>query len=260
MDPSILVITSTLGNRETLKRTIDCVKNIGQNLVDHYIIVPANEYEALKKVYPNSKIICEPTGLKKGIYPSLNFAFNLLAKNYKYITFINDDDYWLPEFKLLINTLLSDKNIDFIYGKVRFVDENNTIIKRQTSSSQFYSFLSLMHSKIVLFTQQATIIKTDLFFKLGGFSEEFKLVSDSKFWIDLSLIRPNFRYLDNEFAAYTIQDSQLSANKELQNYEHKELLKLYSSPPFWKIFYDRLIFRLINIKIYINRFLPFTSK
>lgn len=253
MNPSILVITSTLGNRETLKRTINSVKNIGKDYVDHYIIVPAHEYETLKNSYPNSKIISEPSSLKKGIYPSLNYAFNLLAKDYNYITFINDDDYWLPEFKILINTVENDKNIDFVYGRVKFVNENNSIIKKQASSNQFYSFLSLMHSEIVLFTQQATIMKADLFFKLGGFSEEFKLVSDSKFWIDLSLIKPNFRYLNKEFAVYTIQNSQLSADKELQNFEHNKLLKLYSSIPFWKIFLDRFIFRISNIKIYLNR-------
>lgn len=40
MENKILVITATLGDRDTLSRTIDSVKQIGGNLVRHVIVRP----------------------------------------------------------------------------------------------------------------------------------------------------------------------------------------------------------------------------
>ena len=121
--------------------------------------------------YKNITCIPEPEG-KKGIYAALNFGFNKYAKEYKYMTFINDDDFWLPDFSVLIDTILNN-DYGLVYGKTKYVDSSGVTISEQSCSSDFKNFIPLLRGGIVLLTQQATIIRSDLFFKIGGFDESY---------------------------------------------------------------------------------------
>lgn len=248
----ILVITATLGNRPTLARTIKSVKEIGGKNVTHIIIAPEKNIPEIKNKYNNIECLPERPG-KKGIYAALNHGFFTYGKDFDYLTFINDDDYWLPDFKLLIEE--AQKDIDFVYGKVNFILENkNRQIKEMACSKQFKDFIPLLHHNIVLFTQQATLIKSELFFSLGGFSENYKLVSDTLFWAKLSLLNINFKYIPKSCAAYTIQEGQLSSDNSLQSNEMKAII--YSELPIphtTRIFKSFLKYRINNLCIYIKR-------
>ena len=57
MKPSILVVTATLGNRNSLQRTIDSTKNIKNCLIKHIIVAPQNIIPKLKEKYPNIDIL-----------------------------------------------------------------------------------------------------------------------------------------------------------------------------------------------------------
>lgn len=248
----ILVITATLGNRPTLARTIKSVKEIGGENVTHIIIAPEKNIPEIKTKYDNIECLPERPD-KKGIYAALNHGFFTYGKNFDYLTFINDDDYWLPDFKLLIEE--AQKDIDFVYGKVNFILENkNKQIKEMACSKQFKDFIPLLHHNIVLFTQQATLLKSEFFFKLGGFSENYKLVSDTLFWAKLSLLNINFKYIPKACAGYTIQEGQLSSDNSLQHNEMKTII--YSELPIphtVKIFTSFLRYRINNFYIYIKR-------
>ena len=105
MNDKILVLTATLGVRETLKKTIDSVRFIGGNNVKHVIIAPKERISLIKERYNDIECIAEPKE-KKGIFAALNYGFNIYGHDYKYLTFINDDDFWLPNYSCLINNIL----------------------------------------------------------------------------------------------------------------------------------------------------------
>ena len=252
MKAKILVITPTLGNRDSLSKTIESVRNIGGDLVKHIIVTPNSQISNIKNKYNNIECLPELEG-KKGIYTALNHAFNTYGKDYEYLTFINDDDYWLPDFKLLINAI--EEGYDFVYGKVKYILENKKgVIKPMACSNQFKDFIPLLHHNIILFTQQSTLIKSNLFFEVGGFSEDFKLVSDTKFWADLSLLNIRFKYIPKPCAAYIHQEGKLS-NKELQIQEHYRMLDQMPKISLLKRCFAILKFRLINCPVYISRYL-----
>lgn len=254
MKAKILVITPTLGNRDTLSKTIESVREIGGDLVKHVIVTPQSQISNIKNKYGNVECLPELEG-KKGIYAALNHGFKTYGKDYEYLTFINDDDYWLPNFKLLINTI--EEGYDFVYGKVNFILENkNGVIKSMTSSNQFKDFIPLLYHGIILFTQQATLIRSNLYFELGGFSEEYKLVSDTKFWADLSLLNIKYKYIPKPCAVYIHQYENLSTlNKELQKLEHNKILEQMPKYALLKRHLAVLKFRLVNVPVYINRYL-----
>lgn len=248
----ILVVTATLGNRETLQRTVDSVRNIGGDYVKHVIVCPEREIETLRLKFGDDIEYLPELKDKRGIYAALNHGLRTFGHDYPYMTFINDDDYWLPSFKYLIEVI--QKGYDFVYGKVDYImEDQDGEIRPMACTGQFKDFIPLLIRNIVLFTQQATLIKSDLFFKLGGFSEKYKLVSDTKFWADLSLMDINFRYISKSCAAYTIQDGQLSSDGNTQEKEMNDLISSYSHISMFRVLGAMLKYRIYNIPVYIKR-------
>ena len=253
--PKILVVTATLGNRISLDKTIKSVQSIGGTNVQHLIVAPFDKIEQLKSQYDFLWYLAEPKD-QKGIYPALNLAFNKYGRDFDYLTFINDDDYWLTDFKVLIDTIIRE-NYDLVYARTCYVNDADAFISEQSSSGQFKKFIGLLKSSgIVLFTQQATIIKSSLFFEVGGFDETYKLVADSKFWMQLSLMNIKYKYINKVCAAYMLQEGQLSSDHSLQAIEHS---RLFDEFPCIKpaSFIDVLKFRSINAHIYMKRILKF---
>lgn len=264
MEKDILVITATQGKRQTLGETIRSVREVGADRVRHIVIAPESALQDIMRRYPDTECVAEPEDAK-GIYSVLNHGFNTYGKDYEYLTFLNDDDTWLPEYGTLINTITNDKNLELVYGKTRFVNKYGVKIGSQTCSGQFRKFVPLLHSGIILLTQQAVIMRSELFFKTGGFDESYRLVADTKMWAQISQKDIHFKYINKECATYRIQQGQLSSDHDLQKEEHARLLKEVGGT---SSICSSIAFRLTNIQTYAKRLLglkgyrrkPVTSK
>lgn len=250
--PDTLVVTATLGNRDSLSRTIESVKKIGGNRIKHVVVAPARVCSVIRERYPHLTVLQEPSS-SKGIYSALNFGLKAFAKDFKYLTYINDDDYWYPGFQHLFHAM-DRSDADVVYGRVNFVDVNGNVTGEQASSPRYKDFGNLLYREVILFTQQATLTKSELFLKLGGFDENFKLISDTKFWLEAVQSNARFKYVNRICAAYTMQAGQLSANKKLQREEHEQLVLTNEIANPFLVMLDVLLFRLWNIKIYLRRY------
>lgn len=246
-----MVITATLGERDSLKKTIDSVRTIGRDDVRHVLVCPQNRIQTIKNRFGDIECLAEPEG-RKGIYAALNYGFNKYGRMYKYLTFINDDDCWLPDFRKLIIKIKDNPELDLVYGRTQYINSHGELIGHQTCSNQFKDFIPLLLSNIVMLTQQSTLIKSSLFFEIGGYDESYLLVSDSKFWAQLSMMHIKYKYMNLECAQYMVQSGQLSSNKELQRIEGRklrgELIKIKSPQLF-----ASLLYRMYNIPIYLSR-------
>jgi len=251
-----LVVTATLGDRETLNRTIKSVQKYGGERVFHVIVSPESKCDEIRKRYPFIEVIAEPKSCK-GIYGALNYGLNKFVKDYKYLTYINDDDFWLEDYLKLFKEIEVNDNIDVVYGRVNFINDKGEVIGEQTSSSRYKAFKALLSKNIMMFTQQATLIQSKLFIEMGGFSENLKLISDTKFWLDALAKNAKFKYINKICSAYTIQEGQLSSNGNLINEELRSLnlgiIYKNSLIPIFEVF----LFRLFNLKIYVKRFIKY---
>lgn len=252
--PDILVVTATLGNRSTLEKTIQSVSDIGTDRVFHVVIAPESKYNYLQNKFPHVKVIIEPETCN-GIYSALNFALRKYALDYKYLTYINDDDYWLPNYGELIDVLDKNHDFDAVYGKVCYVNANDKVIGLQTSSSRYKAFGALLSQNIILFTQQATLMRSELFLKIGGFDESFKLVADTNFWLQAIKSDAKFSYKNLICAGYMIQQGQLSSDEKLQNEEHVRLSSKINFKYTLIPFFEKYLFRISNFKNYFKRIL-----
>lgn len=249
----LFVVTATLGERDTLSRTIESVRTIGGSSVTHLVVAPEDKVQRIKTIYGSSvECVAEPKN-SKGFYGALNHCFYTYGCGYDYFTFINDDDYWLPDFAKLIRLVEEHPDLDMVYAKTLYVDENNNVIKRQACSNQFYRFNDLFHENVILLTQQTTLVKKDFFFKVGGFDDSYKLIADTKFWIQASLMKPKFRYIKSFVSCYTLQESQLSKDKAFQEKEHERLRDEYPSCSVFRRRLFLIAYRIYNLNVYFKR-------
>lgn len=248
----ILVLTATLGERESLQATIDSVRSIGGERVRHVLICPEGKSDELKEKY-GVECLVEPKNVK-GIYGALNYGFDTLGKYHDYFTYINDDDHWMPSFNRIIDAIEEDNNLDLVYGRVYYTNEKDIIIGKQASSGRFTDFCKLLSHNITLMTQQASLMRCSLFEKFGRYDLKYKIISDTKLWAQISRSPIRFLYVDDYCATYMIQDGQISSDKVTREKEMlslKEELGINSSGNIKELCF----FRITNIVLYIQRFL-----
>lgn len=242
-------MTPTLGNRRSLSRTVDSVKAFGGGRVEHIVVAPSKNLEIVRSIVGDDiHIEAEPES-SRGIYPALNYVLNRFGHDYKYLTFINDDDYWLPSYASLIKA--ADGKVGLVYGKVNYLVGEKVV--PMSCSPRFSDFIPLLFGGVILFTQQAAIVRGDLFFSLGGFDETFKLAADTLFWAKLSLLEDSYVYVAKPCAVYGIQAGQLSSDRQTGKQEHERLLGMLNRPSRMRICLAKFLFRMANLSTYIRR-------
>ena len=199
--------------------------------------------------------MAEPEG-EKGIYSALNYGFKKYGKEYQYLTFINDDDYWLPDYSHVIQAVKDDGSLELVYGRIQYVNENNIMIGIQACYPKFESFVPLFMSNVIMLTQQATLIKSSLYFQIGGFDSTYKLVADTKFWIQASCRNVKYKYVNCICAAYMIQQGQLSSDHQTQNEEHRRIINELGLNNDNRII-SLIAYRLYNTPLYMKRLCRF---
>ena len=248
-----LIVTPTLGERASLGRTIETVRTIGGERVRHVLVCPSSQVMKLEQQFPGLEVVAEPA--KAGIFAAVNFALRRSAGSYQYVGYINDDDYWLPGFEALFTTLDRSPQIDIAYGRVNFINERNEVLFASTSSSRYKALKRLFARDIVLFTQQATLITSNCFRRLGGYDESYQLTADTEMWIRALELGYGMQYCKLLCATYTIQSDQLSADQAKVQEENRRIRREHGIHKDWHSTLEFLNYRLQNLPAYTRRFM-----
>ena len=102
----------------------------------------------------------------------------------EYITFVDDDDYWKPNYLLNMKSLIeAHPQTDVFYsaGFVRGLDDKETV-RYQNSESQTY--VDLLKENFIL--SPGVIIRRSLFNKVGGFDLNLPSSQDWDLWVRLA--------------------------------------------------------------------------
>ncbi len=174
--PKLSIITVNYNDLNGLKKTVQSVHTQTFQEFEHIIIDGAStdaSVEYLKKHKDSfSYWVSEPD---KGVYNAMNKGIEQATG--EYLLFLNAGDHFINEQSLqraLIH--LSDK--DIIYFNLHVVEGSRDFIKTYPSCLSFSYFVedTLHHP--------ATFIKKTAFAKAGTYREDFKILSDWKFFID----------------------------------------------------------------------------
>jgi hypothetical protein len=247
----ILVVTPTLGTRESLKVTSDSIKKCFPERVHHIVTGPKSLKEKILLLAPGSEFV--PEVRNEGVYTAINDIFKTRASEYKYIAYINDDDYWLPGYRHLIKILDDNSSIDLAYGRTLWVNESGETLSNVAHFPFGKCFVRLIAHGIPIFTQQAVLMRSKLYFRLGGFNESYKLVSDTDFWARAVISEAKIMSTNTLCACYSKHPDQLSNNYSLVHTEHFQMLQNLRIKKHLFSLISVLLFKLYNIFTYFSR-------
>ena len=119
--------------------------------------------------------------------------------NGEFIAFIDQDDAWLPDKLEQQVNYFRNNNVDVIHGNVQFIDNENNVImqdkwKNGNQSRREVDWNNLSKEELArkLFLKPniriiSSMVKREIFEKIGGFKEQFFGGEDEIFWFEIAL-------------------------------------------------------------------------
>jgi len=192
--PSVSVIIPTYKRPKMLKRALKSVLNQTYNKIE-IIIVDDNSInskyrkktaEVVKdfKINNNIKYIEN----KKNLGGSKTRNIGIKASKGKYITFLDDDDEWLPEkISKQINKLFNSqiKDIKIIYtGSLTY--NQGKIVRKKLPKYKGNVFYRILDNNIIPGGGSSILINKKCFDEVGDFNENLPAAQDYDMWIRLA--------------------------------------------------------------------------
>ena len=210
------IITINRNNAAGLRKTIESV--VSQTFTDfEYIIIDGASTDGSVEIIKEfaEKITYWVSEPDKGIYNAMNKGI-LKAKG-EYLLFLNSGDFLYNKFVIskFVNYRYKD---DIIFGDLIIYDEYLKSKIKKYHRLMVYDIItnSLPH--------QASFIKKDLFERTGMYNENFKIVSDWKFFVDAIIINNCTIKHIQEFISYFNANGIGSSNLDLDNIERIQVL------------------------------------
>ena len=242
MTNTLSIITINYNNLDGFKRTVESVLNQTWQEFEFIVIDGGSTDGSAEYIESQSKHldywVSEPD---KGIYNAMNKG--IAKATGEYLLFLNSGDYFFSD-RVLEENHNFFKEKDLIYFNVHMVGESfNKIISYpdQLRFSDFY-LNGLNH--------QSTLIRKELFETVGLYDENYKIVSDWKFFI-VALFIHNCSYLkvNVTFSTYCLDGISAKLRAEHLN-ERKLVLNEYFGP--FVLDYDELVVKRKLLEM--NRF------
>ena len=257
---NLSIITVNFNNKEGLLSTVDSVKSISGLEYSQFIVDACskdlnNEFwykiKSDKLDYVSEK--------DRGVYDGMNKGAKFTTGDYLF--FLNSGDTLLDS-NSLTSLSFHMPTYDLIYGDV------NLTIGHKSTPYIYPEHITLDYMLVYGLPHQATLIKRSLFDKIGGYSVDYKIISDWVFFMEaLFYHNASYKYVPSLITNFNGEGmSQQSQNikliiKEQIDYISKrfpEKLKYYklNSPyvkkyfrrmPRWQRFIKQFLFNQFNI-------------
>ena len=212
--PTLSIITVNLNNRDGLQRTIDSVVN--QTFDDYeWIVIDGGSTdgsrELIEQYQDRFAYWCsEPDN---GIYNAMNKG--IAHARGEWLQFLNSGD-WLYDEHTLSKLKLDKQTAEIVFGRIVVNSKTGDFLHGpQTEDLSLFEMIDegIPHS--------ASFIKKHLFSKFGSYDENYRIVSDMKFFLEtivLNHIKIKFLDLTVSFFDYsgisTINQTLLQKEKE----------------------------------------------
>lgn len=233
--PKISIIFTSYNHKTFLKKAIDSIINQTYKNFE-LIIIDDNStdgsQEVIKQYVYDNRVKLHLLSKNTGSYVNAT-NYGVQFSNGDYILFAQCDDFAeMDQLEKLISTILLNPNCGVIWSSSNLIDSNSNFIRNDifdrsilfrkvTRSNKVISgklMIKLLSESCIIPNLSAALIKKELYFKVGGLNENFKVVSDWKFWIDIAFYTDfyyiseplnNFRQHKNTIRSKTKIDIQI---------------------------------------------------
>lgn len=234
----LTIITVNYNNLGGLKTTFESVKNQTYQDFEFIVVDGGSTDGSFKFLEENTKAInywvSEPDS---GVYHAMNKG--ILKATGNYLLFLNSGDHFFNHNVLLENNeVIKDK--DLIYFNLQVIEGQKTFIKSYPETLSFSYFVkdTLPHP--------ATFIKREAFLKTNLYKEDFKILSDWKFFID-AICKYNLTYVKIDKTLSTFYIGGMSSNPNNRKLKHDERYQVLEQDyaVFLKDINDTLLYKNI---------------
>lgn len=217
------IITVNLNNLEGLKRTYDSV--VSQTFTDYeWLVIDGGSTDGSRKFIEQhqDKFAYWCSEPDKGVYNAMNKGI-IRAKG-EYLNFMNSGDCFACEDTLEL-VFDEERTEDILYGYVVMENINGTIFLPETMKEKLYWYDFYMFA----LPHQGTFIRRKRFEDVGLYDENYKVVSDTKWFIEAILFhKVTYRFIPLKIAVF--QDGGISQTPKCK--EESVLLKDSCFPSF----------------------------
>lgn len=191
--PLVSIITPTFNSEKFVRDNIKSILDQTYSNIEHIIIDGGstdNTVAIVKEMDPRAVIISEPD---KGISDAFNKGLGLAKGDI--IAILNSDDYY--EHNMVVEKVAqafeSDRNIKFLYGKVRGIDP----VTGKTVVVYGESFSMGKMKKRLIIPHPAVFACREVYEKVGLFLLDYKISMDYDYLLKAAHLY-NPRFLDEE--------------------------------------------------------------
>lgn len=213
------VVIPTLNSAKTLDWTLASLSQ-HENISVQVVVVDSGSTDKTLDICERWRIdtIYVPPG---NMYQAINVGIRSLRT--EWLTYLNSDDYMYVGAYHRLMSLGEEAGADLVYGDCDF----NNMEGQFLYSLKAVSEKSLQHFfevKQLGFSQPATIFRKDVFGKLDGFSERFRLVADLDFFCRAYDAGMKYSKLSGApVASFRLHVGQLSGNRNNMEQERREI-------------------------------------
>ncbi|MEB3214733.1 MAG: glycosyltransferase [Nostocales cyanobacterium 94392] len=248
----ISYVVPTLNSVKTLEQTLLSLKS--QNEIDiNIIVIDSGSKDGtldICKKWQVKVLYCEPGNM----YKAINIGLSECKTSW--LAYLNSDDWLYPDATSRLLTLGISQNAQIVYGNCDYTDFQGRFLYSFTPPKP-QELISVVRGGNIGFAQQTTIFTKEIYEKLIGFNEEYRLAADREFFVRALLADAKFSFLPGpSVACFRLHKAQLSHThfNEITS-EGKKIIDFLSGNPN---IYDRLIrlkWRADNLPNYALRIL-----
>lgn len=177
----ISVVTVVLNAVRTFDQCVTSVRNQSYGNIEHLVIDGGSTDGTLELLACHrDRIDYWVSERDRGLYHAMNKG--ILAATGDFVYFLNSDDYFADENVItdVVAAIRKNPLVDLVYGDVLMECEGKLVRRRQVATLNRESLCRKGFCHQALFARRETLRRT------GGFSEEYRVVSDGD-WLARAL-------------------------------------------------------------------------
>lgn len=205
------VITATRGESPFLDETTASVAGVVPHAtVEHVVVCPAALTTEMAR-RTRARVIGE---IRAGLYAALNHGMRGAGDDWDVMTWLNDDDrFELPGFATLLARMAAQPEIGVAYGNVAIIDRRSDRVGGLPVADQAGDLPALFAHGIMPLAQPGTVIRREIWMKLGGLNETYRLAGDLDFFVRAVRAGVRFDFARADVAAFRLHAGQLSKRR-----------------------------------------------
>ena len=246
MELKFSIITPSYNSERFIRDTVESVFRQDCSEFEHIVIDGGSTDGTLDilKEYTHLKWLSEPD---KGAAEAINKGLKMASG--EIVAWINSDDYYEKNIlKDVLSVFKYNNNIDIVYGNLTFVNEDQSVIRAETTEK--YDLNYLIHKNADAIRQPCTFFRRRLLDKIGLLDENLKCAFDYDFILRF-LLNSESCYINRNLAYYRDYESTLTRKYlKLQGIEIIKTARKYGAKIFDKIVLSNFVKKVMFSKVF----------